>query len=66
MKLEFVQKIIQSNLHKINAELNGNQLITREYTLLKKAKILGFLSAINNPLQIDVLYKTIGSDARSA
>lgn len=61
MKFEFVEKIIASNLHKLNAELSGNQLITREYTLLKKAKILGFLSAINNPLQIEVLYKVIGS-----
>ncbi len=66
MKLEFVEKIIKANLHKINAELSGNQLITREYTLLKKAKILGFLSAINNPLQLDVLCKAIGSEAKSA
>jgi hypothetical protein len=34
--------------------------------LLKKAKTLGFLSAINNPLQIDVLYKAIGSEAKTA
>jgi hypothetical protein len=33
--------------------------------LLKKAKTLGFLSAINNPLQIDVLYKAIGSEAKT-
>lgn len=61
MKLDFILKIIAANLHKIHAELSGNQLITKQYTLLKKAKILGFLSAINNPLQIDVLYKAIGS-----
>ena len=66
MKLEFILKIIAANLHKINAELSGNQLITKQYTLLKKAKILGFLSAINNPLQIDVLYKAIASEAKSA
>lgn len=29
MKLEFVGKIIAANLHKINAELSGNQLITK-------------------------------------
>ena len=47
-----MEKIIKANLHKLSAELSGNQLITREYTLLKKAKVLGFLSAINNPLQL--------------
>ncbi len=66
MKLDFILKIIPANLHKINAELSGNQLITKQYTLLKKAKTLGFLSAINNPLQIDVLYKAIGSEAKTA
>ncbi len=41
-----------SSLHRLNAVKTGNQLITREYTLLKKAKVLGFLASLNNPLQL--------------
>ena len=50
--MEFAEKFISENVHKLKAELDGRQLITKEYTFLEKAKILGFLSAIRKPLQI--------------
>jgi len=58
--------LIADKLHLLKAELDGKQLITREYTFLEKAKILGFLSAIKKPLQIEVLYKAIQSEAKNA
>ena len=64
-KMQFAQKLITENLHKLKAQLNGKQLITQEYTFLLKAKILGFLNAIKKPLQIQVLNKTLGSEAKN-
>jgi hypothetical protein len=66
LRNDFAEKLIADNLHKLRAELDGKQLITQEYTYLEKAKILGFLSAIKKPLQIDVLYKAIQSEAKNA
>jgi E3 UFM1-protein ligase 1 len=56
---------VTENINKLQAELVGNQLITTEYTLLKKAKILGFLSAISNPLNVDSFLKVTGIENRN-
>ena len=53
-------------MHRLKAELDGRQLVTKEYTLLEKAKILGFLLSIHKPLQIEVLYKMLQTEAKNA
>jgi hypothetical protein len=45
--------------------LVGNQLITREYTLLKKSKILGFLGALNNPISLEHFIKVTAIENRN-
>jgi hypothetical protein len=49
----------------LSAELVGNQLITKEYTLLKKSKILGFLGALNNPISLEAFIKVTGIENRN-
>ena len=66
LRNDFTEKLVADNLHRLKAELDGKQLITKEYTFLEKAKILGFLGAIKKPLQIDVLYKSIQTEAKNA
>jgi hypothetical protein len=65
LNIKFIDKLVNENIHKLQAELVGNQLITTEYTLLKKAKILGFLSAISNPINIDTFLKVTGIENRN-
>jgi hypothetical protein len=65
LNIKFIEKLVAENIEKLQAELVGNQLITREYTRLKKAKILGFLSAINNPINTDLFLKATGIENRN-
>jgi E3 UFM1-protein ligase 1 len=65
LNIKFIEKFVAENIEKLQAELVGNQLITREYTRLKKAKILGFLSAINNPINTDLFLKATGIENRN-
>ncbi len=41
----------------MNGELINNQLITKEYNLMKKLKLLGFLRAISNPISFETIIK---------
>jgi hypothetical protein len=41
----------------LNGELINNQLITKEYNLMKKLKLLGFLRAISNPISFETIIK---------
>jgi hypothetical protein len=59
LRMEFTQQLVLDNLDRLKAELDGKQLITKEYTLLEKAKVLGFLSAIRKPLQVEALIKAV-------
>lgn len=42
----------------LNAELLNNQLITKEYNLMRKLQLLGYLRAINNPISFENILKT--------
>lgn len=50
--MAFLMKIVNDNLEELDAEVNGNQLVTREYRRMKKRRILGFLLAVNRPISI--------------
>lgn len=50
--MAFLMKIIEENLNELDAEVNQNQLVTKEYTRMKKKRILGFLLAMNRPVNI--------------
>ena len=65
LNVKFVEKLVGEHLEQLSAELVGNQLITKEYTLLKKSKVLGFLSALSSPLSLDAFVKTSGIENRN-
>ena len=37
--MAFLMKIVNDNLEELDAEVNGNQLVTREYRRMKKRRI---------------------------
>ena len=65
LNVKFVEKLVGEHLEQLSAELVGNQLITKEYTLLKKSKVLGFLSALSSPLSLDAFVKASGIENRN-
>lgn len=65
LNVKFVEKLVSEHLEQLSAELVDNQLITKEYTLLKKSKVLGFLSALSSPLSLDTFVKTSGIENRN-
>jgi len=48
--IKFTEKLIKENMDTLNAELINNQLITKEYNLMRKLQLLGYLRAISNPI----------------
>lgn len=48
--MKFTEKIIKENIESLNAELINNQLITKEYNLMRKLQLMGYLRAITNPI----------------
>jgi hypothetical protein len=55
--IKFTEKFIKENIDSLNGELINNQLITKEYNLMKKLKLLGFLRAISNPISFETIIK---------
>ena len=41
----------------LDAELINNQLITKEYNLMRKLQLLGYLRAISNPISFENILK---------
>jgi hypothetical protein len=65
LNIKFIDKLVNEHIGTLQAELVGNQLITTDYTRLKKSKILGFLSALTNPINIDTFLKATGIENRN-
>ena len=58
--MAFVQKIASDHIEDLDAEIMGNQLITMEYRRMKKRRILGFLLALNRPINVETFLKATG------
>ena len=50
--MAFVKKIISDNIEELDAEVNGNQLVTKQYRRMKKKRTLGFLLGLSRPINI--------------
>lgn len=57
--MPFLMKILDENITELDAEIIGNQLVTKEYRRMKKRRIFGFLLSINRPINIDTFFKHI-------
>ena len=58
-----MNKLLGENIDELQAEIAKGQLITRQYTELRKAKVLGFMLAMNSPITLQVIQKAVGVEA---
>ena len=55
--MAFLNKVVTDNIEYLDAEVNGTQLVTKEYRRMKKRRLLGFLLGLSRPINIETLLK---------
>lgn len=65
LNIKFLERLVHEHIGALQAELVGTQLITTEYTRLKKARVLGFLSALSSPVSVDAFLRATGIENRN-